>query len=104
MPFGCESCADDEVAIQNIMGQAQSPMPFGCESCADQLLMDFIRLLQTGSPMPFGCESCADGNLILAASYLGECHQCLSAVSPVRTADTGVENRIATGVTNAFRL
>ncbi len=38
------------------------------------------------SPMPFGGESCEDKEDITKVSQaLAECHQCLSAGSPVRT-------------------
>ena len=59
-------------------------MPFGSQSCED--LTSFLQQL-TGrkSPMPFGSQSCEDTLARRLAKRTGLSHQCLSAVSPVRT-------------------
>ena len=62
----------------------QSPMPFGCESVEDTEELA-TELADSWSPMPFGCESVEDLGRRRETRFGIAGHQCLSAVSPLRT-------------------
>ena len=84
MPFGSQSC-EDRLFFQDKQGfLAESPMPFGSQSCEDYDKAKG-RVEVGASPMPFGSQSCEDLHRPSCILHRPSGHQCLSAVSPVRT-------------------
>ena len=103
MPFGRESVEDGFYQACLSYRAEMSPMPFGRESVEDVREWGKARRLNRLSPMPFGRESVEDERHSRRGTTILTGHQCLSAVSPLRTRAAFFERLESESVTNAFR-
>ena len=102
MPFGSQSCEDTMAEVWEACKRPESPMPFGSQSCEDPHITILVLCAAFGHQCLSAVSPVRTPSCILHRPSVFR-HQCLSAVSPVRTRNRNRNLYLLLGVTNAFR-